>query len=131
MKPTQHVTVTGVQADELPVGSVIMPVDPRIGDRPIVWKGDNFELEMDVHYRVLYVPEPVQPRLGDNLSLEQLDALPDTAGVVDEQGDLWQKRDAKWWYQASKHSGPLPSSEQARLGRVTLVRLPPTDGDAS
>ena len=143
MKPTQHEHVDGGAAEQLPVGSIVMSIsdpDPwpivRVKPAHHGWaaeiEGDTFSLGGT--YLVLYRPAPVQPKLGDELSLEQLEALPDRAGVVDEQGDLWQKWqkwDVKWWYQASKHSGPLPSSEQGRLGRVTLVWLPPTAGDAS
>jgi len=145
VKPTEHVKITGAQADELPVGSVILSPNTKNGDllralRDGTWQDGNGRIaaykpsRYRVKWLVLHVPAPVQPKLGDNLSLEQLEALPDRAGVVDEQGDLWQKWqkwDVKWWYQASKHSGPLPSSEQGRLGRVTLVWLPPTAGDAS
>jgi len=141
MKPTQHEHVDGGAAEQLPVGSIVMSIsdpDPwpivRVKPAHHGWaaeiEGDTFSLGGT--YLVLYRPAPVQPKLGDNLSLEQLEALPFHAGVVGLTGFRSQRMrpPSRGWRSVHGHDAD-PRDLVIQYAPLVLVWLPPTDGGAS
>jgi hypothetical protein len=136
VKPTQHETITGAEAADLPVGSVIMspsygpPGSLRTkGPRGYI-AGDalgRVDLSPTVKYLKLYIPAPDPPQIGDELTLEQLEALAHHAVVVGDRCIAWQR------IGAGRFAGSTGAQFSAAFLReenrtLTLVWLP-TEAD--
>jgi hypothetical protein len=94
----EYKIVTAEEADKLPYGSVILGIHQ--GAIAITrLKDDHWSHRRDLahgRYRVLYIPPPELPKVGDvldKINVEMLDALPIPTVLMDAGNDVvvnWQ-----------------------------------------
>ena len=93
-------------------------ITPTLGDKSETFPHEEWDLEMIFTNKV-----PV-PQVGDEITApEQLDKLPALSGVVDFEGDIWQKgsHEGLWTCRQDKEPSSVVVPE---FGPITVVYIP-------